>query len=111
MGDVYRARDVKLRRDVALKVLPPSLRTDPERLSRFAREARSLAALNHPNIAAIYGFEEADDVQALALELVEGPTLADRPGTAGTSPSSPSARGTAPSSGSGPTSVVSRSGS
>src|SRR5262245_8087428 len=80
MGEVYRARDTKLQRDVALKVLPPPLRSDPDRLSRFAREARSLAALNHPNIAAIYGFEEADDVQALALELVEGPTLADRIG-------------------------------
>ena len=78
MGDVYRARDVKLRRDVALKVLPPPLRSDPDRLSRFAREARSLAALNHPNIAAIYGFEEADEIHALALELVDGPTLADR---------------------------------
>jgi Tol biopolymer transport system component len=77
MGDVYRARDTKLNRDVALKVLPPILAPDPERVARFRREAQVLAALNHPNIAAIYGFEESAEVQALALELVEGPTLAD----------------------------------
>ena len=77
MGDVYRARDTKLNRDVALKVLPPILALDPERVARFRREAQVLAALNHPNIAAIYGLEESATVQALALELVEGPTLAD----------------------------------
>jgi serine/threonine-protein kinase len=77
MGDVYRARDIDLNRDVALKVLPPIFVLDAERLARFKREAQLLASLNHPNIAAIYGFEESDDVRALALELVEGPTLAD----------------------------------
>jgi WD40 repeat protein len=78
MGEVYRARDAKLNRDVALKVLPELFARDPDRLARFKREAQVLAALNHPNIAAIYGFEESNGVQALVLELVEGPTLADR---------------------------------
>jgi Tol biopolymer transport system component len=78
MGEVYRARDTKLNRDVALKVLPPMLAFDPDRLARFRREAQSLAALNHPNIAAIYGFEDSSGVQALVLELVDGPTLAER---------------------------------
>jgi serine/threonine-protein kinase len=78
MGEVYRARDSKLNRDVALKMLPPLLATDPDRLARFKREAQVLASLNHSHIAAIYGFEEAAGVQALVLELVEGPTLADR---------------------------------
>ena len=78
MGEVYRARDTKLNRDVALKVLPEAFATDPDRLARFKREAHVLAALNHPNIATIYGFEESDGVRALVLELVEGPTLADR---------------------------------
>jgi len=78
MGEVYRARDTKLGRDVAIKVLPEAFTSDPERLARFEREARLLAALNHPHIAAIYGFEEAQGVRALILELVEGPTLADR---------------------------------
>jgi eukaryotic-like serine/threonine-protein kinase len=78
MADVYRARDPVLKREVALKVLPPQCIVDPDRLARFKREAEILAALNHPNIAAIYGFEESDGVQALVLELVEGPTLADR---------------------------------
>jgi serine/threonine protein kinase len=78
MGEVYRAHDGKLGRDVALKVLPDSFARDPERLARFEREARLLAALNHPNIAAIYGFEASGDLHALVLELVEGPTLADR---------------------------------
>jgi serine/threonine protein kinase len=78
MGEVYRARDEKLQRDVAIKVLPSSFTSDPERLARFEREARMLATLNHPLIASIYGYEEADDVHALILELVEGPTLADR---------------------------------
>jgi serine/threonine-protein kinase len=78
MGEVYRARDTTLNRDVALKVLPELFALDPDRLSRFKREAQVLAALNHPNIAAIYGFEATAGAQALALELVEGPTLADR---------------------------------
>jgi serine/threonine protein kinase/Tol biopolymer transport system component len=78
MGEVYRARDLKLNRDVALKVLRPSFVRSPDRLARFTREAHILASLSHPNIAAIYGFEDADDVHALVLELVEGPTLADR---------------------------------
>ena len=77
MGEVYRARDTKLDRDVALKVLPDLFALDPERMARFQREAKVLASLNHPNIAAIYGLEEADGVKALVLELVEGPTLAD----------------------------------
>jgi serine/threonine protein kinase/Tol biopolymer transport system component len=78
MGEVYRARDTRLGRDVAVKVLPPLFAANPERLARFGREARLLAALNHPHIGAIYGIEEADGVHALILELVEGPTLADR---------------------------------
>ncbi len=78
MGDVYRARDSKLGRDVAIKVLPLSFASDPDRRTRFAREARVLATLNHPNIGAIYGLEEAEGVTALVLELVEGETLADR---------------------------------
>src|SRR5260221_2375433 len=78
MGEVYRARDTKLGRDVALKILPDTFATDPERLARFQREAQVLASLNHPHIGAIYGFEESNDIRALVLELVEGPTLADR---------------------------------
>ncbi len=78
MGEVYRARDTKLDRDVAIKVLPAVFGSDPDRVVRFQREARTLAALNHPNIAAIYGLEERDGATALVLELVEGPTLADR---------------------------------
>ena len=78
MGEVYRARDSKLNRDVAIKVLPDSFAMDPERLARFQREALVLASLNHPNIGGIYGLEEANGVRALVLELVEGPTLADR---------------------------------
>ncbi len=74
MGEVYRARDVRLKRDVAIKTLPEAFARDPERLARFQREAEVLATLNHPNIAQIYGVEEL----ALVLELVEGPTLADR---------------------------------
>jgi serine/threonine protein kinase len=77
MGEVYRARDTKLERDVALKVLPHAFTKDPERLARFEREARMLAALNHPNIGAIYGFEEAEGIRFLVLELVDGQTLAD----------------------------------
>ena len=78
MGEVYRARDSKLQRDVALKILPELFKLDPDRLARFRREAQVLASLNHPNIAAIYGLEESDGVKALVMELVEGPTLADR---------------------------------
>jgi serine/threonine-protein kinase len=78
MGDVYRARDVKLGRDVAIKVLPTPLAHDAARIARFKREAQILATLNHPHIAAIYALEDTDDVVALVLELVEGPTLADR---------------------------------
>jgi Tol biopolymer transport system component len=78
MGEVWRARDHRLDRDVALKVLPASFGADPERLARFEREAKVLASLSHPNIGAIFGLEEADGVPALVLELVEGPTLADR---------------------------------
>jgi serine/threonine protein kinase len=78
MGEVYRARDSRLGRDVAIKVLPRAFSEDPDRRARFEREARVLAALNHPHIAAIHGFEEAAGVGALVLELVEGPTLADR---------------------------------
>src|SRR5262245_59542363 len=78
MGQVYRATDTKLRRDVAIKVLPASFVHDPDRRSRFEQEARALAALNHPRIASIYGFEDSDDGCALVLELVEGRTLADR---------------------------------
>ena len=76
MGEVYRARDTKLGRDVAIKILPRAFTSDPDRLARFEREARMLAALNHPNICAIYGLEEADGVRFLILELVEGETLA-----------------------------------
>jgi eukaryotic-like serine/threonine-protein kinase len=78
MGEVYRARDTKLGRDVALKVLPEGLAADAERISRFRREAQVLASLNHPNIAAIYGFEDSSNVHTLVMELVEGATLADR---------------------------------
>jgi serine/threonine protein kinase len=78
MGEVYRARDTRLGRDVALKILPELFASDVDRLARFQREAQVLASLNHPNIAAIYGLEEADGIRALVLELVEGPTLADR---------------------------------
>ena len=78
MGEVYRATDTKLKRDVAVKVLPASLASDPERLARFQREAEVLASLNHPNIAQIHGLEDAGGTKALVMELVEGPTLADR---------------------------------
>src|SRR3954471_12069849 len=77
MGEVYRARDTKLQRDVALKFLPRAFTSDPERFVRFEREARTLAALNHPNIGAIYGLEEAEGIRFLVLELVDGQTLAD----------------------------------
>ena len=89
MGEVYRALDTRLKREVAVKVLPDGFATDPERLARFRREAELLASLNHPNIAAIYGLEESrsggsldppidSPVTALVLELIEGETLADR---------------------------------
>src|SRR5437867_1884692 len=78
MGQVYRARDTRLLRDVAVKVLPAAFVDDPERKVRFQREAQLLAALNHPNIAAIHGLEESGGVVALIMELVEGPTLAER---------------------------------
>ena len=78
MGEVYQARDPKLNRDVAIKVLPRLFINDPDRLARFEREARVLASLNHPHIGAIYGLEDADGVRALVLELVHGETLADR---------------------------------
>ena len=78
MGEVYRARDTRLERDVAIKILPEIFAADPERRARFEREAKVLASLNHPNIAAIHGLEESNGVYALILELVEGDTLADR---------------------------------
>jgi serine/threonine protein kinase len=78
MGKVWRAHHTALKRDDALKVLPDAFAEDPERLARFQREAQVLASLNHPNIAHVYGLENADGVQALVMELVEGPTLADR---------------------------------
>ena len=77
MGQVYRAHDTKLRRDVAVKILPDSLVTDPERLARFEREARTLASLNHPNIAQIFGMEDAASGRALVMELVEGEDLSE----------------------------------
>src|SRR5215468_6012073 len=80
MGEVYRATDTRLKRQVAIKILPAALATDPERLARFQREAEVLASLNHPHIAAIYGLEDSTDVKALVMELVEGGTLADRIG-------------------------------
>ena len=78
MGEVYQARDTTLNRQVAIKVLLPAVANDPDRLARFRREAQVLASLNHPHIAQIHGFEEADGVRALVMELVDGPTLADR---------------------------------
>ena len=78
MGEVYRARDTKLQREVAIKVLPEHLAADRDRLARFEREAQVLATLNHPHIAQIYGFESSGPAHALVLELVEGDTLAER---------------------------------
>src|SRR3989304_3328662 len=78
MGEVYRAEDTKLKRQVAIKVLPEAFTGDEHRMKRFQREAQVLASLNHPGIGAIYGLEEAEGVRALVLELVEGPTLAER---------------------------------
>jgi serine/threonine-protein kinase len=80
MGEVFRARDTKLKRDVAIKVLPEAVAHDADRLARFHREAELLATLSHTNIAAVYGFEDSGTQPALVLELVEGPTLADRIG-------------------------------
>src|SRR5580765_8363010 len=78
MGEVWRARDPRLDRDVAIKVLPAALSQDPERRTRFERECRLLASLNHPHIASVLGLEDAGGVPALVMELIEGPTLADR---------------------------------
>jgi serine/threonine protein kinase len=78
MGEVYRARDARLKRDVAIKILPDEFSFDAERVSRFQREAEVLASLNHPNIAGIHDLQEANDTRFLILELVEGETLADR---------------------------------
>src|SRR4029077_8161119 len=78
MGEVYQAHDTKLGRDVAIKVLPPDFLNDPQRLARFQREARMLAALNHPNIATIYGLEQSGGATCLVMELVPGETLASR---------------------------------
>src|SRR5688572_2493013 len=75
MGEVYRARDTKLSRHVASKILPEAFALDEDRLSRFKREAQVLASLNHPNIAAMYGFDDSGSIQARVLELVEGPTV------------------------------------
>ena len=78
MGEVYRATDTRLKRRVAVKILPESLAADPDRLARFEREAKVLASLNDPHIATVYGFEDGSGVKALVMELVEGRTLADR---------------------------------
>ena len=78
MGQVYRATDTQLGRDVALKILPDAFAADPDRLARFQREAQVLASLNHPGIAAIYGIEKSADTQALVLELVEGPNISEK---------------------------------
>jgi serine/threonine protein kinase len=78
MGEVFLARDVRLKREVALKILPEEYRVDAQRLARFDREAQLLASLNHPNIATLHGLEAAGDIQALVMEYVEGDTLAER---------------------------------
>ena len=78
MGEVYKARDTRLDRDVAIKILPEAFAADTERVARFQREAKTLAALNHPNIAQIYGLEQAGDVHALVMELVAGEDLSQR---------------------------------
>src|SRR5262249_55886654 len=78
MGEVYQARDTRLRRSVAVKVLPQAFAKDPERIARFEREAKVLASLNHSNIAALHGFEEVDETHFLVMELVQGETLAAR---------------------------------
>lgn len=102
MGEVYRAHDTRLNRDVALKVLPPAFAEDASRMARFQREAQLLASLNHPKIAAIYGLEESDTTRALVMELVEGPTLAERIGRSSASaPRKPGSASPVQSSGSG----------
>src|ERR1700694_3365958 len=78
MGEVYRARDVRLGRDVALKILPDTFARDPARVTRFGREAQLLASLNHPHIGAIYGLDEINGQTCLVLELIDGETLAHR---------------------------------
>jgi serine/threonine protein kinase len=78
MGEVYRAQDLKLKREVAIKILPDEFARDPDRVSRFQREAEVLASLNHPNIAQIYGFEESTNARCIVMELVEGDTLQHR---------------------------------
>ena len=78
MGEVYQAKDQKLGRDVAIKVLPEEFAQDTDRVARFQREAKLLASLNHPNIAAVHGMEESEGTHFLVLELIEGETLADR---------------------------------
>ena len=78
MGEVYRANDTRLKRQVAVKILPDSFAADPERLARFQREAELLAAMNHPHIATVYGLEEGDGIKALVMELIEGEDLAQR---------------------------------
>src|SRR5215472_17177726 len=78
MGEVYRAGDKRLGRDVAIKVLPEAFAGDAQRMARFEREAKVLASLNHPNVAVLFGFEESNGTRALVMELVEGPTLAER---------------------------------
>ena len=92
MGEVYRARDTRLNRDVAVKILPAAPRHDADPLARFRREAQVLASLNHPNIATVHGFEEADGLRAMVMEFVEGRTLADviaGPGPSGGAPGAP----------------------
>ena len=110
MGVVYRARDARLNREVALKVLPPAFAEDPTRMARFEREAQLLASLNHPRIAAIYGVEESGATRALVMELVEGPTLAERIGRAAPSGRSKAASGSAAASGAKPASAGAASG-
>ena len=78
MGEVYRVRDGRLKREVALKVLPEAFARDTQRMARFEREAQLLASLNHPNIAALFGLEDSGGTRALVMELIEGPTLAER---------------------------------
>ena len=78
MGEVYRAKDTRLGRDVALKVIPEAFASDAQRMARFEREAKVLASLNHPNIAVLYGFEESNSTRALVMELVDGPMLGER---------------------------------
>jgi serine/threonine protein kinase len=104
MGEVYRARDTKLDRDVAIKILPELFTHDPDRLARFEREAKTLASLNHPNIAAVYGLEPSSDgASAIVMELVEGDTLADRIARLNAVPSGESSQAAAPSRGRGAT--------